>query len=553
MILSEYSKQTKSQIAPKDNAKNWLSEKLSLTIEDPNSINKLLNWLLKEGPVEKLLSDMKILTKNTKNAEVVKLAKESLNQIKLLTQYLQVFDLKFTINLSASLVLPLMYHPYEHDGLIYQLLIKRKAKKTRFDYDLIASGGRYDKLVKYFCIKNEFKKRAIGVSIDFDKLVGLVNEKMANKTCRNDSIIFSHASSVANSQQTSFENDQLPSLNLDLHENLNRLCLFKYLSVLNTHNPFLNIYLVHERFTSTDEMDSYCKNHSISSYVYINDDGYSSITHKLFLNYLQPQRQPSRSNEILASSSHNKTCLKIRSINDKLKFNEKSFSLNEFLFNLNQIIQNHKTFLLNFNPQVPLTPLKTISSTNSISPTTNNTTVTTSLDSICSTILSYSPNQTQSTQLPIINNTNQSSLNNWSQLNITILQDSQRQQSTSISNNVGSSGGGSSSNANINRIIARLTHLFSIFSSRTRIEIIVIDSPDLVIQTLGTYINIDCDEKTLHQYFTKCYDKLIKKYEKQLINYRLEDILKDLRFIKKSKVFILCSLNGEYYKLLVAP
>ena len=36
-------------------------------------------------------------------------------------------------------------------------------------------------------------------------------------------------------------------------------------------------------------------------------------------------------------------------------------------------------------------------------------------------------------------------------------------------------------------------------------------------------------------------------------NFKLDEILRELRYFKKSKVFILYSLKSEQYKLLVAP
>ena len=52
--------------------------------------------------------------------------------------------------LSTSFVLPVIAHPYEYSGIMFELLMQKKKKKE--DYEILASGGRYDKLVNIFKI-----------------------------------------------------------------------------------------------------------------------------------------------------------------------------------------------------------------------------------------------------------------------------------------------------------------------------------------------------------------------------------------------------------------
>jgi hypothetical protein len=54
--------------------------------------------------------------------------------------------------------LPIISHPYEYSGFIFQLLIekkkeKKKEKNKEIEYHILASCGRYDKLV---VIKKQF-------------------------------------------------------------------------------------------------------------------------------------------------------------------------------------------------------------------------------------------------------------------------------------------------------------------------------------------------------------------------------------------------------------
>ena len=56
-----------------------------------------------------------------------------------------IIDFKIPIQINTSFVLPVISHPYEYSGFTFQLLVQRNKKKS--EYDILASGGRYDKLV----------------------------------------------------------------------------------------------------------------------------------------------------------------------------------------------------------------------------------------------------------------------------------------------------------------------------------------------------------------------------------------------------------------------
>ena len=82
-----------------------------------------------------------------------KLAKDGINQLKLITSNSNIIDFKIPITVSTSFVLPAISHPYEYSGFVFQLLIQKNKKKN--EYDILASGGRYDKLVeKIFLLFN---------------------------------------------------------------------------------------------------------------------------------------------------------------------------------------------------------------------------------------------------------------------------------------------------------------------------------------------------------------------------------------------------------------
>lgn len=110
--------------------------------------------MLKNGEPEKILSEMKILAKSDHHWS--KLAKEAIRQLKLILDNLKIMDFKIPIIFSSAFVLPVVLHPSEYSGFIFQLQVRRKNK---YEYDILASGGRYDSLVSianYFFFNFKF-------------------------------------------------------------------------------------------------------------------------------------------------------------------------------------------------------------------------------------------------------------------------------------------------------------------------------------------------------------------------------------------------------------
>ena len=136
---------------------------------------------------------------------------------------------------------------------------------------------------------------------------------------------------------------------------------------------------------------------------------------------------------------------------------------------------------------------------------------------------------------------------NTSQINTTLLvETSSRQQS--------SERGGSTRKKLESQILSKMSHIFSLFSSKTRIELIALEVQDNVIQCLANGLRLDMDEQYFHSNWLHCLDKLNNpKSKKQLCNHKLDEIIHELRYVKKSKVFILYSLKSDQYKIIVVP
>ena len=270
-LLSEYNnKLTKSLEVSEENKIKWFKDHLPSLELNESMIEKLLKFLLKSGDCEKIASELKSLTKSESNFS--KLAKEGLYQLKLITTFYKLIGLKFPVIFSTSFVLPTIAHPYEYSGFVFQLIVKKKKKSD--EYDILANGGRYDKLINFFRNKQIAPQFAVGVSFDFEKLVFLINEKSKQSVYRPELAICSISdSSLANSNPTSVSsqsnlnstgtlNGKQVSLamsasdpasltmangSLNLDELKNRLRLFRQFENLN---KFYNIStnILHEKF-----------------------------------------------------------------------------------------------------------------------------------------------------------------------------------------------------------------------------------------------------------------------------------------------------------------
>ena len=163
-----------------------------------------------------------------------------------------------------------------------------------------------------FCLKisyfkthnreNSVNQCAIGISFDIQKIISFIKEQAKQKFFRPELAICAIGSNTINSTNNNNNNNsdninnalalntndnanktskqkQQQSNQLELiannnnnsqlhHEIKNRLSLFKQFQTLNK-NLNTCTYLVHEKFTTTDEMDDYCKKNFISSYCFL--------------------------------------------------------------------------------------------------------------------------------------------------------------------------------------------------------------------------------------------------------------------------------------------
>jgi hypothetical protein len=104
------------------------------------------------------------------------------------------------------------------------------------------------------------------------------------------------------------------------------------------------------------------------------------------------------------------------------------------------------------------------------------------------------------------------------------------------------------------RLITKINHVLTLFNSKTRVELIAMEVQDNVINCLANGLRLDMDEKHFSSNWSQCLENLNNiKSKKQLSNFRLDEMLRDFRYVKKSKVFVFYNLKSDQYKLLVIP
>ena len=415
---------------------------------------------------------------------------------------------------------------------------------------------------------------------------------------QNQLVIFSHGLNVQQTtkgletQQINLkanESQQIQSLNqTDIK---NRLYLFKYFYYLLKSTPVCT-QLVHEKFTNITDMDSFCKRNSILNYIYLNNSDSQAISEiaTIFQKYQQSNNESESKVSFSLNTSNdgdkdfniNNIELVIRSFGNAkgaAKYTDKKYNLNDFLFNFNKLLADNYTSF-NALSTIITTNLSIASSSSASGQAASNLTTLQIIQQYLDLILnltntsipiglSYYPQQQNSSL-------QQQTQTILSQTNITILFENSRSSTpVALSSLASSSGmsasslaGSSSSLNNINfnsrnsnltlkklesQIINRLMHILQLFSTRTRIEVIAVEIIDLILQQLANSVHLDCDEQHFDLQWKDFIDKLNPRSRKLITSLRLEEVLRDLRFRARSKIFIIYSLKSEHFKVFVVP
>ncbi|XP_014673320.1 PREDICTED: eukaryotic translation initiation factor 2-alpha kinase 4-like [Priapulus caudatus] len=143
----------------------------NLSLSD-KSVTMLYNFIDVEGPLNKIVSMMRTITKRSGEAGV--LAKQGLHELEIIQNHLTHFGAKIQVFVNLGLVLSVQYY----SGMFFQFAREMKKRRRKGGLDILAVGGRYDKLVAEYRRPSLVAplQHVVGVSIAFEKLTAAAHE-----------------------------------------------------------------------------------------------------------------------------------------------------------------------------------------------------------------------------------------------------------------------------------------------------------------------------------------------------------------------------------------
>ncbi|XP_057337358.1 eIF-2-alpha kinase GCN2-like [Microplitis mediator] len=150
---------------------------VGLTDQVIETLSTLFNT---ENNVLKIASILKKLTIRTGDAAI--LAKNALGEIETVTAHIEALGVKWPI-----VIAPLLAHNMkQHSGIIFQITCDLKRRRRLVGQEVIATGGRYDKMLRSFerisersgLTSKEISHHGVGLSISLDKLVCAIQEML---------------------------------------------------------------------------------------------------------------------------------------------------------------------------------------------------------------------------------------------------------------------------------------------------------------------------------------------------------------------------------------
>nr|XP_006824933.1 PREDICTED: eukaryotic translation initiation factor 2-alpha kinase 4-like [Saccoglossus kowalevskii] len=147
----------------------------SLSLSDQTVLN-FNKYMQIEGSYSKVNEILKPITR-AKGANASS-AKQGLHELEAIMSHALVFGIKLQMEISLGLT----YNAHFFSGLIFQFIAEVSHKKKKIVMDILAGGGRYDKLISHFKAPVDSNmaihtQHAVGVSLAFDKLVSAVQEE----------------------------------------------------------------------------------------------------------------------------------------------------------------------------------------------------------------------------------------------------------------------------------------------------------------------------------------------------------------------------------------
>ena len=140
-------------------------ESLQLSEHTATALCEFLDF---EGPVNKLREHL--IGTMKRKSWVGQTARQSYHDLEAITSNVETFEIGLPVVVNTSMV----YNFNHFSGLIFQFVAANKRKRKRGGVDILAAGGRYDKLINHFRRGAEASHPspgAVGVSIAIEKIV----------------------------------------------------------------------------------------------------------------------------------------------------------------------------------------------------------------------------------------------------------------------------------------------------------------------------------------------------------------------------------------------
>ncbi|CAG9859480.1 unnamed protein product [Phyllotreta striolata] len=171
----------------KSQMQNYL---IGLGLSD-NTIGVLMNLLNSEFEMSKAPSQFQMITKK-KTGEAGQLARQALQELKVICQNAEAFGIKYDMVVSPGLV----YNVQQYSGMIFQFVCELKKKHKRDSMEVLAAGGRYDSMISWYrsiveqasISSKSVQQSAVGVSISLDKLVQALQKAQGEDVPKSDNL-----------------------------------------------------------------------------------------------------------------------------------------------------------------------------------------------------------------------------------------------------------------------------------------------------------------------------------------------------------------------------
>ncbi|XP_033124847.1 eIF-2-alpha kinase GCN2-like [Anneissia japonica] len=143
---------------------------VSLSITE-QQVSNLYMYVEMEGPISQINRQLKLVCKG--KGPNASMAKQALHELETVITNAQVLGVRAEIKISLSLV----YNVHLYSGIMFQFVANLRRKKGKSGMDVLAAGGRYDKLIPLFrhavstSLQSLLCPCAVGVSIHLEKIV----------------------------------------------------------------------------------------------------------------------------------------------------------------------------------------------------------------------------------------------------------------------------------------------------------------------------------------------------------------------------------------------